>query len=293
MQTKQCVRLHSGTVVQMVYAIASAIKGTLNSWGQTESSYFRHLWQAGVEPRHLDGGELFGKLVPPAVGWPLALDLQVPVGAQISPSLQEMGFVHDVRGETMEGKAIKRYQTQRHQHLHCKVGQVSGTHGLPSSPNPPWASADGYCPTAGGRTAGWTDQLSVRDCTVWFLLTPWSREMSGGIPKRHRRPWRGQSARPAQSTQALYHFLFPVFLAASCLHIQQCSGLSKEEHMTMSLHLQLTLSAVNRVSWSTFSSNAASVLIKFIFPPGQVLHLFSCFPVTSHGNKASSLAMHG
>lgn len=70
MQTKQCVRLHSGTVVQMFYAIASAIKGTLNSRGQTESSYFRHLWQAGVEPRHLAAEEPFRKAVPTAAGWP-------------------------------------------------------------------------------------------------------------------------------------------------------------------------------------------------------------------------------
>lgn len=99
-------------------------------------------------------GNCLESFSPAAAGWPLTLDLQVPVGAQISLSLQKMGFVHDVRGETMEGKAIKRYQTQRHQQLYCKVGQAPGKHGLPSSPNPPWASADGYCPTAGGRTAG-------------------------------------------------------------------------------------------------------------------------------------------
>lgn len=64
MQTKQRVRLHPGTVLQMFYAIAPAIKGTLSSWGQSEPSYFRHLWQAGAEPRHLAAGDPFGKAVP-------------------------------------------------------------------------------------------------------------------------------------------------------------------------------------------------------------------------------------
>jgi len=53
----------------MFYAIASAIKGTLNSRGQTESSYFQHLWQAGVEPRHLAAGEPLRKPVPRCC-WP-------------------------------------------------------------------------------------------------------------------------------------------------------------------------------------------------------------------------------
>lgn len=96
MQTKQRVRLHPGTVVQMFYAIAPAIKGTLSSWGQSEPSYFRHLRQAGAEPRHL--GSPSERLSPTAAGWPLALDPQLPVGAQISPSPQGMGFVRGVGG---------------------------------------------------------------------------------------------------------------------------------------------------------------------------------------------------
>lgn len=112
MQTKQCVRLHSESVVQMFYAIASVIKGTLKSWGQTESSYFQHLCQAGVEPRHLAAESPLESLSHPAAGWPLALGLPVPLGTQVSLSLQETGFVHDVRGEATEGKAIRGYQTQ-------------------------------------------------------------------------------------------------------------------------------------------------------------------------------------
>lgn len=157
MQTKQCVRLHSETVVQMFNAIASAIKGTLNSWGQTESSYFRHLRQAGVEPRHLAAGSHSESLSHTAAGWPLALDLQVPLGAQISLSLQEIGFVHDVRGA---GRRRKSHQGLSETKTAAITSQdTAGTgeawlYSLPSSPNPPQASADGYCLSAGGRTAG-------------------------------------------------------------------------------------------------------------------------------------------
>lgn len=39
-----------------------------------------------------------------------------------------------LEGESTEGKAIKGYQTQRHQQLHRKVGQVPGKHGCMACP---------------------------------------------------------------------------------------------------------------------------------------------------------------
>lgn len=155
----------------MFYAIASAIKGTLNSRGQTESSYFRHLWQAGVEPKHLAAEEPFRKAVPTAAGRPLALDLQVPMGAQTSLSLQETGFVHGVRGGVHRRKSHQGLSDTKTLAITPQAGagtREASLYGLPSSQNPPQASSDGCCPTAGGRTAGWTDQLSGHECTVWF-----------------------------------------------------------------------------------------------------------------------------
>lgn len=157
MQTEQCVGLHSGTVAQMFYAIASAIKGTLTPWGQAESSYFRHLWQAGVEPGHLAAGSTTG-------GLSAAAGLQLPwacrsLWGHTSAHQRPLSVLYKMsqEGESADGKAIRGYQTQRHQQLQHELRQV--LYDFSSSQNPPQASADGSCPAAGGLTAGWTDWL--------------------------------------------------------------------------------------------------------------------------------------
>lgn len=151
----------------MFYAIASAVNRTLNSWGQTESSYFWHLWQAGVELRHLAAGEPCRKPVESPVEMLLAgpslWTCRSLWGHKYPWHCSRLALFIALKGESAEGKAIKNYQTQRHQQLHCKVGWVpEKLCGMPPSSNPPQASADGYCPTAGGRTTGWTNCLSMR-----------------------------------------------------------------------------------------------------------------------------------
>lgn len=110
-----------------------------------------------MEPRHLAAGSHSESLSHTAAGWPLALDLQVPLGAQISLSLQEIGFVHDVRGAGRRRKSHQGLSETKTAAITSQDRAGTGEawlYSLPSSPNPPQASADGYCLSAGGRTAG-------------------------------------------------------------------------------------------------------------------------------------------
>lgn len=109
---------------------------------------------------------------PTAAGRPLALDQWFPVGAQISLSLQEIGFVHSIRAGVRRRKNHQGLSNTKTPAITLQT--EAGTrgvslYGLPFFQNPPQASADGYCPFAGARTASWRDQLSGHEWSVWFL----------------------------------------------------------------------------------------------------------------------------
>lgn len=207
MQTKQCVRLHSGTVVQMFYAIGSAIKGTLSSWGQTESSYFRHLWQAGAEPRHLAAGEPLGKAVPTAAAGPSLWTCRSLWEHKYLRHCRSLALFAVLEGESTEEKRHQGLSDTKTPAITPQAGagtREASLYGLPSSQNPPQASTDGYCPTARGR---------LDRPAVW----PWVHCLVSHT-MIHVGEWRGAYMSPnLQSARPAWKHLCPSVLLTSCL----------------------------------------------------------------------------
>lgn len=212
MQTKQCVRLLAGAVVLMFYAIASAIKEALNSWGCAEPGYFQHLRQAGAGLSTWQRGAAQGAIC----CQPSPALLPCVCGAQVShrcpPAEPPLDFVCCVRVSPQKEKPPKAIRQKNIGSYTTSWGKSQCTAvqlALLSKPSPgiSWWPL----PAAGGLTA------KHRQNIVWTDQLVWPQVSSASSHHDQLYEWRCPSVRPhslkspacwpAPSTQALQCFL--------------------------------------------------------------------------------------
>lgn len=131
--------------------------------------------------------------------------------------------------------------------------------------------------------------LSGHECTLCFL-TPWSRWRSGDFLKYNLTLWKDKSTslHKAREPCCISSFLSFWWHSVSMLPLQWAFQKMRVWLCPFTLSWPSRWSAESPGMWHHSSSNAVSKLIKNIFPPGQVLHLFRSFANLTCGDNISS-----
>lgn len=177
-----------------------------------------------------------------------------------------------LEGEATEGKAIRGYQAQSSNHI-TRQGRNRGSMAVwlafisKSSSGTSWWPLP-FC----WRQDSKLDRLAACEKLSGFSHHDPDRWVERA-PKYHLTPWRGQSARPASSCFSFLHFWWH---GASML--SSAVGFPKTRVWLCP--------SISSSSSQRSAELAVSELIKLVFPPGQVLHLFTCFLIISHGDES-------